>query len=292
VGFLATLLVAVTTSFASPAPAGALPPGIPSASTAQSQLNGLTVRAEGSMTGYSRDRFPHWITISGACNTRETVLRRDGTNVTVNTSCYPTSGSWYSHYDGITETSPAEIDIDHVVPLAEAWRSGASSWTTSRRQAFANSLDTPQLLAVTDNSNQTKGDRDPSSWQPSRTASAAPMPACGSAPSTPGVSPSRPARRPPCSPCSTPADVAIVTELVSTFHATPDGVMTDEVGVITGDLELRSTLRDNGDLQLAVRYAGAAEWYTLTGSGGRLYDPRDLATVHHLLATQLSRPPT
>lgn len=166
---LVTLSLTSLTAASAP-PAEALPPGIPSPSTAQAQLNALTVQAEGSMTGYSRDEFPHWITISGTCNTRETVLERDGSGVTVGSDCYPTSGSWYSYYDGITETAPADIDIDHVVPLAEAWRSGASSWTTSQRQAFANSLNTPQLIAVTDNSNQSKGDRDPASWQPSQTS--------------------------------------------------------------------------------------------------------------------------
>jgi hypothetical protein len=153
-----------------PATASATPPNIPSKATAQSELNGLTVATEGSMTGYSRDLFPHWITISGSCNTRETVLKRDGSGVTVDGSCYPTSGSWYSPYDGATWTNPADVDIDHIVPLAEAWRSGASSWTTSKRQSFANDLSRPQLIAVTDNVNQSKGDQDPSTWQPSRTS--------------------------------------------------------------------------------------------------------------------------
>jgi Protein of unknown function (DUF1524) len=151
-------------------PASATPPNIPSAATAQAELNALTVAAEGSTSGYSRDLFPHWITISGACNTRETVLRRDGSGVTVNSSCAATSGSWYSPYDGATWSAAADVDIDHIVPLAEAWRSGASGWTTSRRQDFANDLSRPQLIAVTDNVNQAKGDQDPSSWQPSRTA--------------------------------------------------------------------------------------------------------------------------
>lgn len=166
VALVASLALAVAT----PTPAGALPAGIPSASAAQSQLNALTVRAEGSSSGYSRDLFPHWSTVSGSCNTRETVLRRDGSNVVVNSACTATSGSWFSPYDGITETAASDIDIDHVVPLAEAWRSGASSWTTSRRQSFANSLSTPQLIAVTDNSNQSKSDRDPASWRPTRTS--------------------------------------------------------------------------------------------------------------------------
>ncbi|KOX06660.1 hypothetical protein ADK66_22300 [Micromonospora sp. NRRL B-16802] len=147
-------------------PASAAPPGIPSKATAQSQLNALTVAAQGSTSGYSRDLFPHWITISGSCNTREQVLKRDGTSVVVNSSCAATSGRWYSPYDGATWTAASDVDIDHVVPLAEAWRSGANSWTTSRRQSFANDLTRPQLIAVTDNVNQSKGDQDPSTWQP------------------------------------------------------------------------------------------------------------------------------
>ncbi|MBO0517553.1 HNH endonuclease, partial [Streptomyces beijiangensis] len=57
-----------------------------------------------------------------------------------------------------------------MVPLAEAWRSGANSWTTAQRQSFANDLTRPQLIAVTDNVNQSKGDQDPATWLPSRTA--------------------------------------------------------------------------------------------------------------------------
>ncbi|GAA2796025.1 HNH endonuclease family protein [Saccharopolyspora taberi] len=163
---LATAALSVTAAF----PAGATPPGIPSKSTAQSELNALTVAAEGSMTGYSRDKFPHWSTVSGTCNTRETVLKRDGSNVVVDSSCAATSGSWYSPYDGATWTAASDVDIDHVVPLAEAWRSGASSWTTDRRESFANDLEHPQLIAVTDNVNQAKGDQDPSTWQPPRAA--------------------------------------------------------------------------------------------------------------------------
>lgn len=56
------------------------------------------------------------------------------------------------------------------MPLAEAWDSGANTWSTSTRQAFANDLTRPQLLAVTDNVNQSKGDQDPGTWWPSTTA--------------------------------------------------------------------------------------------------------------------------
>lgn len=150
--------------------AGATPPGIPDAGTARAELAALTVRADGSMTGYSRDKFPHWNTVSGACNTRETVLKRDGTSVVTDSSCAATSGRWYSPYDGATWSAASDVDIDHVVPLAAAWRSGASSWTTTKRTQFANDLSSPQLIAVTDNVNQAKGDQTPATWKPSLTS--------------------------------------------------------------------------------------------------------------------------
>ncbi|MGA5216138.1 HNH endonuclease family protein [Streptomyces cinereoruber] len=152
-----------------PAAQAAMPTPV-SAATARTYLAALTVKAEGSTSGYSRDLFPHWITQSGACNTRETVLKRDGKNVVTNSSCAATSGSWYSEYDGATWTAASDVDIDHMIPLAEAWRSGANSWTTAQRQSFANDLTRPQLIAVTDNVNQAKGDLDPAKWMPSRTA--------------------------------------------------------------------------------------------------------------------------
>ena len=164
----ATALISSVALFNAPTASAALPTPV-SAATARSYLASLPVRTE-SRTGYSRDKFPHWITISGSCNTRETILKRDGTNVVTDSSCAATSGSWYSVYDGATWTAASDLDIDHLVPLAEAWDSGAGSWTTSRRQSFANDLTRPQLIAVTDNVNQSKGDQDPATWMPSRTA--------------------------------------------------------------------------------------------------------------------------
>ncbi|MGW0933777.1 HNH endonuclease family protein [Streptomyces sp. NPDC002666] len=162
-------LAATTGLLTAPSAQAAMPTPV-SASTARTYLNELTVKAEGSSTGYSRDKFPHWITQSGACNTREVVLKRDGTNVSQDSSCAAVSGSWYSQYDGATWTAASDLDIDHMVPLAEAWRSGASGWTTAQRQSYANDLTRPQLIAVTDNVNQSKGDQDPATWLPSRTA--------------------------------------------------------------------------------------------------------------------------
>ncbi|CAE6416578.1 unnamed protein product [Rhizoctonia solani] len=137
-----------------------------SVATAKTYLASLTVEAESNSPAYDRDLFPHWITISGACNTRETVLMRDGTNVVTDSACASTSGTWKSVYDGATWTAASDLDIDHLVPLKEAWVSGARTWTTARRQSFANDLTRPQLIAVTDNVNQSKGDQDPAEWMP------------------------------------------------------------------------------------------------------------------------------
>ncbi|WP_405873318.1 MULTISPECIES: HNH endonuclease family protein [unclassified Streptomyces] len=163
---LATLtgLIASVGLFNGPTASAALPTPV-SAATARTYLASLTVATE-NRTGYDRDLFPTWITISGTCNTREYVLKRDGSNVVTNSACTATSGSWYSVYDGATWTAASDLDIDHLVPLAEAWDSGASQWTTAHRQAFANDVTRPQLIAVTDNVNQQKSDQDPAEWMP------------------------------------------------------------------------------------------------------------------------------
>lgn len=169
-GLLAALLMVAGLLVGLAVTASATPPNIPSVTTARSELAQLRVAPDGSMTGYSRDKFPHWITISGSCNTRETVLKRDGTNVVTDGSCAATSGRWFSPYDGATWTQASDVDIDHIVPLADAWRTGASSWTTAKRQQFANDLSDPQLIAVTDNVNQAKGDQTPATWKPPLTS--------------------------------------------------------------------------------------------------------------------------
>jgi hypothetical protein len=120
-------------------------------------------------TGYSRDLFPHWIDADGdGCNTRYEVLIAEAvTAPTVGSGCALSGGRWYSYYDGLFWTAPSDLDIDHFVPLAEAWDSGARNWTTAQRQAFANDLgDARSLAAVTDNVNQAKGDKDPAEWMP------------------------------------------------------------------------------------------------------------------------------
>jgi hypothetical protein len=120
-------------------------------------------------TGYSRDLFPHWVDADGdGCSTRNEVLISEADDpVSVGSGCSLSGGRWYSYYDAVSWTNPSDLDIDHLVPLAEAWDSGARSWSTATRQAYANDLgDSRSLVGVTDNVNQAKGDQDPREWLP------------------------------------------------------------------------------------------------------------------------------
>jgi hypothetical protein len=144
--------------------------GSVSAGGAKSQLGKLAVAKAGSMAGYSRAKFPHWRSTGGNCDVRDSVLKRDGTKVKLS-GCNVVAGTWKSIYDGKTLTSPTQVDIDHLVPLANAWRSGASAWTTAQREDFANDLDDPQLVAVSASANRSKGDQDPSTWKPADSSS-------------------------------------------------------------------------------------------------------------------------
>lgn len=133
---------------------------------ARTQLDALVIKPRGAMTGYSREKFPHWVAISGECDTRETVLQRDGQDVRVDASCRAVAGRWVSPYDGQAWTQASDVDIDHMIPLAESWRSGAARWPEAKRTEFANDLTRPQLIAVTDHVNQAKGDQAPDQWKP------------------------------------------------------------------------------------------------------------------------------
>jgi hypothetical protein len=79
-------------------------------------------------------------------------------------------------------------------------------------------------------------------------------------------------------------------EKKSTVFTATHGVMTSEVGVISGELELVTTCNDEGMLTLNITYVGADEWYTLPGEEYRLHDVRDHEVVHGLLAAVLERP--
>jgi hypothetical protein len=172
-GLLAVLLVAGCTPIddgGQPATgvsgSGNAPGGNAAPADVTQALDALTVAASRPMSGYSRDKFPHWRRVDENCDVRDVVLKRDGSGVEATATCKITKGTWKSVYDGKTFTDPKDVDIDHMVPLANAWRSGADKWTDEQRTEFANDLTRPQLMAVSAASNRSKGDQDPSQWKP------------------------------------------------------------------------------------------------------------------------------
>ncbi|WP_326615372.1 HNH endonuclease family protein (plasmid) [Streptomyces scopuliridis] len=128
----------------------------------------LPVAAE-SREGYKRDSFKHWVDEDGdSCNTRMEVLKAEAVVAPKQgPRCMLTGGEWLSYYDEQTVTDPKKLDIDHMVPLAESWDSGASEWTAERREAYANDLGAERsLVAVTAKTNRSKADKDPQDWMP------------------------------------------------------------------------------------------------------------------------------
>jgi hypothetical protein len=130
----------------------------------------LAVASEDEMPGYERELFPHWSMQADGCDTRDAVLIEEAIgNVQRDVGCTIVAGDWVSPYDGVEVDDPANLQIDHVVALHEAWQSGAAEWDEARREAFANDLGYPgALVAVTGDVNQSKSDRDPAEWRPPR----------------------------------------------------------------------------------------------------------------------------
>ena len=129
------------------------------------------VVAEDKTTGYKRSAFKHWIDVDrNRCNTRAEVLIEEAiVKPKIGPKCKLTGGKWLSAFDGKTITNASQLDVDHMVPLAEAWRSGAWKWTAAQRQVFANDLENSEaLIAVTRSTNRSKGDKDPSLWMPAK----------------------------------------------------------------------------------------------------------------------------
>lgn len=123
---------------------------------------------------YDREQWPHWNDIDGdRCDARQQALKLSSTTpAQVDLPCQVIAGDWYSIYDGFVFTDPSELDTDHIVPLKAAQASGAGSWTTEQREAFAN--DQFNLWAVSASSNRSKSDKSPDQWRPGACAKSAP----------------------------------------------------------------------------------------------------------------------
>ncbi|WP_369228952.1 HNH endonuclease family protein [Streptomyces sp. R21] len=151
-----------------PTNAHAAAPGDTVALPIRDALTALLVQGE-DRTGYERTKFRHWIDADhNGCSTRSEVLLEEAvTAPEQGANCQLTGGTWYSPYDDTYFTQARALDIDHLVPLAEAWDSGASAWSAKEREAYANDLgDSRALIAVSAASNRSKSDQDPATWQP------------------------------------------------------------------------------------------------------------------------------
>ncbi len=102
------------------------------------------------------------------CSVRELVLIAEAVSISeVNQDCRPLDGIWHSWYDDEPSNDPGRLDIDHMVPLAEAHDSGAAAWSAERKSEYANDLELPAALtAVSALSNRTKSADDPAEWKP------------------------------------------------------------------------------------------------------------------------------
>ncbi|MGW5353425.1 HNH endonuclease family protein [Streptomyces sp. NPDC004031] len=173
----ATLSVALAASASFLSPAASAAAAAPATARAAGQtitlpvrdaLAQLPVEAE-DRTGYQRTAFKHWVDADrDGCDTRKEVLKAEALVAPEQSpGCTLTGGEWYSTYDDTYFTDAGKLDIDHLVPLAEAWDSGASAWTAKEREAYANDLgDARDLIAVSAKSNRSKADQDPSTWLP------------------------------------------------------------------------------------------------------------------------------
>jgi hypothetical protein len=151
----------------SPAPS---PTAAPDVAATLQLLATLPVKGRAPMTGYRRSRYGEpWVDVDrNGCRTRDDVLSRDLTDRRYRDRCVVVAGTLLDPYThrvvAFRKADAAQVQIDHVVALADAWQKGAQQWTQERRVAFAN--DPLDLLAVGSEVNQQKSNSDAASWLP------------------------------------------------------------------------------------------------------------------------------
>jgi len=131
----------------------------------------LNLRAAGSVPGYDRSAWKHWVDADRDCqDTRAEVLIAESlepVTFTSSNNCTVLGGRWYDPYTDAYFSVAHDLDVDHFVPLSNAYNSGGAGWAPDRRREYANSLaDADHLIAVSASANRSKGNRAPDDWKP------------------------------------------------------------------------------------------------------------------------------
>ena len=159
-----------TTTAVVPAAVPAVPTtAAPTSQSTRDRLSVLAVDDRQIPQGtYHREEWPHWADVdSNGCDARQDALAIwSVVAATVNRSgtCKVVVGLWVSPYDGVESNNPSDFDVDHLVPLENAFRSGGWAWSTERRRAFANNP--AELVVASASSNRSKGSDPPDQWRP------------------------------------------------------------------------------------------------------------------------------
>jgi hypothetical protein len=177
-GLLSLVIIAVAIAYTVPEQAGksVIPDALATTygpQTAGEALARLEVKGRAPKTGYERDQFGNGWAESNGCDTRNMILRRDMTDVTLDavSQCKVLRGTLLDPYTGKTITftrgtsTSDDVQIDHVVALSNSWQTGAQLFDEAKRKALAN--DPLELLAVDGPANQQKSDGDAATWLPS-----------------------------------------------------------------------------------------------------------------------------
>ena len=117
---------------------------------------------------YNREDWGNWIDEDGdGLNTRHEVLAEESLIKPVISNNKVVSGKWFDKYTGKYFTNPSDLDIDHLVPLKNAYISGASNWSKKKKSRYYNYLKYDNhLIAVSKSANRNKSDKSPVDWLP------------------------------------------------------------------------------------------------------------------------------
>ena len=158
---------AASTSTPTPAPAPTVAPGEPS----MVLLSIVVAPVPDAIPEYDRGEWRHWTDEDGDCqDARQEALVAESVGPVVYTDsdqCRVASGAWVGPYTGERFTDPGRLDIDHMVPLGNAHRSGGWAWSSEQKRLYANDLSYGNhLIAVQASANRAKGSRSPAEWKP------------------------------------------------------------------------------------------------------------------------------